>query len=194
MTINPHVDAFLTIYSQSDRSTGGTRGYDPETYVETKLDRNLVPRIFDPTTKLVILTGNAGDGKTAFIQHVERIATDRKTNLLTQTENGSTFLLNGVTYQTLYDGSQDFEGAANDAVPNGFFKKLRARRLPWALLRRSLPPMRESYGILFKQAKLPLTWPRATTVMGFVADVCPRLQYISFPFRYQQTANTQRAS
>ena len=28
VTINPHVEAFLTIYSQSERSTGGTRGYD----------------------------------------------------------------------------------------------------------------------------------------------------------------------
>ena len=45
---NPHVDDFLTIYSQSERSTGGTRGYDPETYVETKLDRNLIPRIISP--------------------------------------------------------------------------------------------------------------------------------------------------
>ena len=28
MTINPHVAEFLTIYSQSERSTGGTRDYD----------------------------------------------------------------------------------------------------------------------------------------------------------------------
>ena len=76
MTNNPNVDNFLTIYSQSDRSTGGTRGYAPETYVETKLDRNLIPRILTPETKLVILTGNAGDGKTAFIQHVETLAED----------------------------------------------------------------------------------------------------------------------
>ena len=71
---NPCVEQFLTIYSQSELSTGGTRGYDPSTYVETKLDRNLIPRIFNPITKLVILTGNAGDGKTAFIQHVEKMA------------------------------------------------------------------------------------------------------------------------
>ena len=54
-TINPYVDGFLTIYSQSERSTGGTRGYSPETYVETKLDHNLIPRILDPKTKLVFL-------------------------------------------------------------------------------------------------------------------------------------------
>jgi hypothetical protein len=93
------------MYSQSERSTSGTRGYDPGTYVETKLDRNLVPRIFDPRTKLVILTGNAGDGKTAFIQHVEKIAVDRNANLSKRTDNGCTLSFNAVTYETLYDGS-----------------------------------------------------------------------------------------
>ncbi|GAG46022.1 unnamed protein product, partial [marine sediment metagenome] len=29
---NPFVYQFLTMYSQSDRSTGGTRGYDQMTY------------------------------------------------------------------------------------------------------------------------------------------------------------------
>ena len=116
MTINPHVDGFLTIYSQSERSTSGTRGYDPETYVETKLDRNLVPRIFDHKTKLVILTGNAGDGKTAFIQHVEKIATERNAKVSKRTDNGCMFSLDGVIYETLYDGSQDMQGATNDAV------------------------------------------------------------------------------
>jgi hypothetical protein len=130
MTTNPHVDEFLTIYSQSERSTGGTRGYDFETYVETKLDRNLIPRILDPKTKLVILTGNAGDGKTAFIQHVEKIATDQKASVSKRTDNGCTFTLNGVTYQTLYDGSQDFEGTANDVVLAGFFHEMEGEKAP----------------------------------------------------------------
>ncbi len=130
MTINPHVDAFLTIYSQSERSTGGTRGYDPGTYVETKLDRNLIPRILAPKTKLVILTGNAGDGKTAFIQHLEKIVTDRKAKVSKRTDNGCTFSLSGVTYRTLYDGSQDFEGSANDAVLAGFFHELEGEKAP----------------------------------------------------------------
>jgi len=129
-TINPHVDAFLTVYSQSERSTSGTRGYDPETYVETKLDRNLVPHIFDHKTKLVILTGNAGDGKTAFIQHIEKIAADRKAKLLRRTDNGCTFSLNDVTYETLYDGSQDMEGTTNDAVLAGFFQEFEGDKAP----------------------------------------------------------------
>lgn len=124
MTINPHVDRFLTIYSQSDRSTSGTRGYDPGTYVETKLDRTLVPLVLGAKAKLVILTGNAGDGKTAFIQHLERVAAYQGAKVSKRTDNGCTFSLNGVSYQTLYDGSQDFEGAGNDAVLAGFFQEL----------------------------------------------------------------------
>jgi len=103
---NPHVDDFLTIYSQSERSTGGTRGYDPGTYVETKLDRSLIPRIFDPRTKLVILTGNAGDGKTAFIQHLEHLAEQRGAEVLGRSDSGCRFAREGIIYQTLYDGSQ----------------------------------------------------------------------------------------
>ena len=129
-TINPHVDAFLTIYSQSERSTGGTRGYDPETYVETKLDHTLIPTILDSKTKLVLLTGNAGDGKTAFIQHVEKIASDQGAHVSQRTDNGCTLSLHGVTYQTLYDGSQDFEGAANDSILGRFFHEMEGNRAP----------------------------------------------------------------
>ena len=106
MTINPFVDGFLTLYSQSDRSTGGTRGYDPETYVETKLDRNLIPRILDPKTKLVILTGNAGDGKTAFIQHVEKLAEDQDAEISKRTGNcGTIFRPVGGAGQSYHKGA-----------------------------------------------------------------------------------------
>ena len=128
--LNPHVSSFLTIYSQSERSTGGTRGYDPETYVETKLDRNLIPRIISPQTKLVILTGNAGDGKTAFIQHVECLLKERGADITKRTDNGCTFTFEGVNYQTLYDGSQDFEGTACDAMLAAFFNELEGDKPP----------------------------------------------------------------
>jgi len=79
---NPFVDNFLKIYSQSIISTGNTRGYDEETYIETRLDKNLIPKIFNPATKLVVLTGNAGDGKTAFIQKIESLATTKGAKLM----------------------------------------------------------------------------------------------------------------
>ncbi|MDP9201840.1 MAG: hypothetical protein M3P26_07890 [Gemmatimonadota bacterium] len=127
---NPNVDEFLKFYSQSDTSTGGTRGYDAKTYVETKLDAKLTPRIFDPKTRLVILSGNAGDGKTAFIQRVEAQAEANGAKSFTRTDNGCSFSLGGNQYQTLYDGSQDFEGVTNDAVLTGFFKNFEGDKVP----------------------------------------------------------------
>lgn len=127
---NPNIDDFLQFYSQSERSTKGTRGYDPKTYVETKLDAKLTPAIYDPKTKLVILSGNAGDGKTAYIQKVEAHAQDQGAQDFVQTDNGCAFTLNGTVFQTLYDGSQDFQGAKNDAVLAGFFKEFEGDKAP----------------------------------------------------------------
>lgn len=127
---NPNVDEFLRFYSQSERSTGGTRGYDPKTYVETKLDAKLTPAIFDPKTKLVILSGNAGDGKTAYIQRVEAQTKAQGAQDLQQTDNGCSFTVNGIAFQTLYDGSQDFQGTKNDDVLAAFFKDLEGDKAP----------------------------------------------------------------
>lgn len=127
---NSAVDKFLTIYSQSERSTGGTRGYDPVTYVDTKLDRQLIPRIMSSETRLVVLTGNAGDGKTAFIQRVEAAAEKSGAEFLSRSENGCLFETEGRTYQTLYDGSQDFEGASNDQVLKDFFSDFEGNTAP----------------------------------------------------------------
>ena len=127
---NPFVDKFLTIYSQSEFSTSGTRGYDPVTYVDTKLDRELIPRIMSPETRLVVLTGNAGDGKTAFIQRVEAMAEENGAKFLSQTDNGCTFEIEGKAYQTLYDGSQDFEGTSNDQILKEFFSDFEGKAEP----------------------------------------------------------------
>jgi len=95
-----------------DGTVTETSIYDPETSGETKLDRNLIPRIFDPSAKLGILTGHAGDGQTAFSQHVEKSAADRKAKVSKRTDNGCPFNLNGSAYQIISGGSQDFEGTA----------------------------------------------------------------------------------
>lgn len=127
---NPHLDEFLRFYSQSETSTGGTRGYDPTTYVKTKLDDRLTTSIFDPKTKLVILSGNAGDGKTAYIQRVEAQAKVDGAVVNAQTDNGTSFALAGVAFQTLYDGSQDFEGTKNDDVLAKFFEEFEGDQPP----------------------------------------------------------------
>lgn len=122
---NPYVTRFLRFYSQAQRDNSGTRGLDDVarlTYVNSRLDTHLRPSVLDGQYCLVIITGNAGDGKTAFIQNME--ATVKESGELVQhpTPNSSAFYYRGVHFITNYDGSQD-EGAdrANDQVLTEFF-------------------------------------------------------------------------
>lgn len=64
----------LTAYPGSRHGNAETRGLDSEfaaaTYVETRLDSALKEEIEKGEIALAILFGNAGDGKTAFLQHL----------------------------------------------------------------------------------------------------------------------------
>jgi serine/threonine protein kinase len=121
---NPYVRQLLTVYSQSKRSNAGTRGLDAiseQTYVETALDRDLQPSVLAGEFKLVVISGNAGDGKTAFLQKLERHAEDDGAEVDRSLENGARFVLRGRPYLSNHDGSQDEGGRANDDVLKAFF-------------------------------------------------------------------------
>ena len=113
-----------SLYSQSKTGNSGTRArlngskYDNETYVDTRLDKHLLPAILDGTYKLVIITGNAGDGKTAFIRKIEQKA--KNVNHF-EHKNGASFTINGTQYLSNYDGSQDEVNKLNNNVLNEFF-------------------------------------------------------------------------
>lgn len=125
MNRNPYLDEFLQFYSQADAGNGLTRGLETElakkTYVRTKLDEDLTPAVLAGKFRLVILTGNAGDGKTAFIQTVEKEA-EKQEAVVTRIDGiGSEFHLNGIHYQTLYDGSVETEHYSNFEMLTSFF-------------------------------------------------------------------------
>jgi serine/threonine protein kinase len=116
---NPYVTRLLTLYSQARMTNSGTRGLDEIarlTYVSTRLDQRLAPKIASGSYRLVIITGNAGDGKTAFLQNVEKAFQDRATVHPLPSKNGSQWNFEGVDYETNYDGSQDEGDRANDDV------------------------------------------------------------------------------
>ncbi len=120
---NPFVTHLLTLYSQSKFSNAGTRGLDEigkATYVPTYLDEKLKPALLKGEFRLVIISGNAGDGKTAFIQQFEAFA-ESKGAQMQRGSNGAVFQLGGHTYQSNYDGSQDEGDERNDVVLQKFF-------------------------------------------------------------------------
>lgn len=120
---NPFVDYLLTLYSQSHRSNAGTRGLDEVTgtYVNTLLDDALLPAVLEGEFKLVIITGNAGDGKTAFLQKLELYAQAQGGTLDHSLGNGCRMQFEGRTYLSNYDGSQDEGEETNDTVLEAFF-------------------------------------------------------------------------
>ncbi|MCP5524508.1 MAG: protein kinase [Verrucomicrobiales bacterium] len=122
---NPFVSYLLTLYSQSRRTNAGTRGLDDMgrlIYVPTALDQALQPATLNGDFRLVLISGNAGDGKTAFIQQVEAEARNRGAAVTPYgTGNGTRFELGGRGFLTNYDGSQDEGEKVNDEVLRQFF-------------------------------------------------------------------------
>ena len=119
---NP-VDYINSLYSQSRHGNGGTRAgvaqhaFDALTYSETRLDRELIADIEALKYKLIIITGNAGDGKTAFIHRIENKGQNKQQF---DTNNGSQFYISGIRFESNYDGSQDEDNKANDEVLSEF--------------------------------------------------------------------------
>ena len=126
-----HQDDFLkylnSLYSQSKHGNSGTRAnfdtnvFEELSYTPTKLDNQLIPAILDGQFKLLIITGNAGDGKTAFIRKIEE---DKNISQLERFKhkNGARFKINGVAFESNYDGSQDQDERANNEVLESFFQ------------------------------------------------------------------------
>jgi hypothetical protein len=147
--INPFVEHLLTLYSQSKISNAGTRGLDAigkQTYAPTFLDERLKPELLKGTFKLVIISGNAGDGKTAFIQQVEDYAKSQGAELK-RGANGAVFKLEGHTYKSNYDGSQDEGDERNDVVLKNFFT-------PFAGKDKSKWPKKETRLIAINEGRL----------------------------------------
>jgi serine/threonine protein kinase len=72
--INPWVDAVRGLYRDSASGNADNRGLDSQfarvTYVPTALDERLLPAILRDRPPAVFLSGNPGDGKTAFLERV----------------------------------------------------------------------------------------------------------------------------
>jgi len=121
------VEYINSLYSQSKQGNFGTRAsqtmnqFDKLTYSPSLLDQKLIPDILDDRYKLLIITGNAGDGKTAFIKEIEQNHGVKNIENF-QHKNGARFDIKGTSYESNYDGSQDQEDNANNEVLEKFFE------------------------------------------------------------------------
>jgi len=90
----------------------GTRGRPPIVYTETLLDSVLLPDIVSRAPTLIILSGNAGDGKTAFIAQL-LVASGATYSPGT---NEYRVQIGDQPYLVVLDGSEDAETRTNEAL------------------------------------------------------------------------------
>ena len=114
--------SILQSYPGSRWGNQETRGLDSEfaaqTYVETELERTIMEDIHSRRVRLVILCGNAGDGKTALLQHLaERLGLGRRHSseriLEGQTQDGLLVRMN-------LDGSASWKDRSADEILDEF--------------------------------------------------------------------------
>ncbi len=116
--INPWVDNLRGLYRGSSRGNADNRGLDSDfvraTYVETALDTHLRPALFAHRPKAVFLSGNPGDGKTAFLAQVQAELERQGAEQVQQDASGWEMCLNGHTFRSCYDASESHAGTSAD--------------------------------------------------------------------------------
>jgi serine/threonine protein kinase len=85
-----------------------------DTYLPTKLDENLMPTIFKGQTSLIIFTGNAGDGKTSFLQVIQRELVARGGSYLHSDDAGWVIEFDGRQYHSVFDASESSGNLSSD--------------------------------------------------------------------------------
>lgn len=116
--INPVVDFLRGLYRASSVGNAGNRGLDDQfardTYVPTLLDKELLPTIVRGDMRLVLFTGNPGDGKTSFLVQVGDELQVRGAQVIEENPAGWRRSLDGHTFVAVYDASESHEGKSSD--------------------------------------------------------------------------------
>ena len=118
---NATVDSLRRIYRSGENGNAGTKGLDDkfahDTYVPTALDLSLLPKIIDGKFRVLLLTGNPGDGKTSYLVKVKDalIAEGAIQMSAADDTSGWELSLKGRTFRAIYDASESYRGLSSDA-------------------------------------------------------------------------------
>jgi len=116
--VNPWVENVRSLYRNSTSGNANNRGLDTqfvrETYVQTALDKHLQPVIFADRPKVVFLTGNPGDGKTAFLEQVQKSLAEKGAACHARDTSGWEWVYEGHVFRSCYDASESHDGQSAD--------------------------------------------------------------------------------
>lgn len=111
--INSSVNKLRKLYIQSKSGASNSMGKD-ETYAQTLLDTKLIPDILSGKARLVFLTGNAGDGKTSFLQTLQAELEKRDFKELEADRYGWIYEQASLTVRAINDASESRNGFSRD--------------------------------------------------------------------------------
>ncbi len=121
--VNPFVQQLRQAYRNSVAGNADNRGLDTEfaesTYVPTRLDELLLPRLSGELglpPAVVFLSGNPGDGKTAFLQRLRVRLVDLGGSVRDESAAGWSIQLKERRYASVYDASESHEGRSADEM------------------------------------------------------------------------------
>ena len=123
--VNPHLMDLLTVYAGSNYGNAGARGLDGAfshaTYVQSELDDWLIAEVRSERKNLILLFGNAGDGKTAFLQFlIHQLTGDDPPRSATRIYQY--VLPSGTILRINFDGSASFNGRSSLELQNDIFQ------------------------------------------------------------------------
>jgi len=111
--INASVNKLRKLYIQSKSGASNSMGKD-ETYAATLLDTKLIPDILSGAAKLVFLTGNAGDGKTSFLQTLQAELEKKEFRSIEADRYGWTYQQGSLTVRAINDASESRNEISRD--------------------------------------------------------------------------------
>lgn len=119
--VNPWVDEIRGLYRNSRIGNSDNRGLDSgfarDTYVPTGLDERLLPALLAGDVRFLILSGNPGDGKTAFLRRVLEAARLGGAQDIDEDEAGWRARLEEHRFAAVYDASESHgDLSADDLV------------------------------------------------------------------------------
>jgi len=104
------VTSLRGLYRNSASGNADNRGLDTEfaraTYVPTMLDARLLPDVVAGRKRLVFLTGNPGDGKTAFLEKVRDQLKQTEVSVVSEDRYGWVLESSGTRFEAIFDASE----------------------------------------------------------------------------------------
>ncbi|QDT04247.1 Serine/threonine-protein kinase PrkC [Rubripirellula lacrimiformis] len=131
---NDFVTELRQVFRNSTLGNANNRGMDNgfsrDTYVPTELDDRLLPEILDGRWKCIALSGNPGDGKTAFLEEVRRALLAKGARELERNPAGWRIQLEEHVFCSVFDASESHEDLSSDELLTAAIEPLSGRKAP----------------------------------------------------------------